>query len=160
MRVDVLWFGRPGGSPYEGQVETYRQRVDRRWSAADVPLRPVAAGRDAEPRKALAAEAALARSRVARQWSLVVLDERGTSLDSPGLAGVLRDAEERACPGIAFLIGSDLGVHPDLRREASMCLSLSSMTLPHLLARLVVWEQLFRATQILGGGRYHRQGLQ
>jgi len=47
-----------------------------------------------------------------------------------------------------------------LTLRADERLSLSAMTLPHLLARLLLWEQLFRATQILGGGSYHRDGVQ
>jgi 23S rRNA (pseudouridine1915-N3)-methyltransferase len=55
-----------------------------------------------------------------------------------------------------FVVGSDLGLHPDLLDRADEKISLSPMTLPHLLARLLLWEQLFRATHILGGGAYHR----
>ena len=57
MRLRVLWFGRPGSSPYEEQVETYRKRVSRRWPAEDLALRPVAQGRDEDPTRALRLEA-------------------------------------------------------------------------------------------------------
>jgi len=59
---------------------------------------------------------------------------------------------------LAFVLGSDLGLAPSLRNRADDVISLSSMTLPHLLARLMLWEQLYRATDILGGGNYHRAG--
>ena len=61
---------------------------------------------------------------------------------------------------MVFAIGSDLGLDRALVEGADEQLSLSAMTLPHLLARLLVWEQLFRSTQILGGGAYHRVGVQ
>ncbi len=58
------------------------------------------------------------------------------------------------------MVGSDLGLDPELVRTADRVVSLGSLTLPHRIARLVLWEQLFRATHILSGGRYHRLGVQ
>jgi 23S rRNA (pseudouridine1915-N3)-methyltransferase len=63
-------------------------------------------------------------------------------------------------PGVLFAVGSDLGLDRGFVDQAGEQLSLSDLTLPHLLARLVLWEQLFRATQILGGGSYHRDVVQ
>ncbi len=160
MRIRILWFGRPRGSPYEEQVAVYRKRVTRRWPAEDLALRPVAAGREQDPDRARAAEAEMVRSHLHRRWTLVALDEQGERLDSPGFARVLGDAEQHGVPGMTFVIGSDIGLERDLCAQADRRLSLSPLTLPHLLARLIVWEQLFRATHILGGGRYHRQGVQ
>jgi 23S rRNA (pseudouridine1915-N3)-methyltransferase len=157
LKIKLLWFGRPAASPYEGQIEGYRKKVQGRWPAADEPLRPASGGRDNDPARALRAEAALVRGRIADRWRLVVLDESGISMDSRGFAGMLADAEESGVPGVAFVIGSDIGVDADLRAAADTVLSLGPMTLPHLLARLVLWEQLFRATRILIGGGYHRE---
>jgi len=136
LKLQVLWFGRPAVSPYEEQVEGYRGKVNRRWPAVDLPLRPVTAGRDGDPAKVLRTEAAVR------------------------FAGMLGDMEDAGVPGLAFVLGSDLGLDPDFRRSADIRLSLGSMTLPHLIARLVLWEQLFRATRILDGGGYHRQRVQ
>ena len=91
---------------------------------------------------------------------LVVLDERGRALTSEGFARRLGDFEARSTPGLDFVIGSDLGLDRDLVAAADWTLSLSPMTLPHQLARLLLWEQLFRATHILGGGGYHRSNVQ
>lgn len=159
MQIRVLWFGKPAASPYEQQVETYRKRVTRRWTAEDVPLRPVSTGRAADAARALAAEAETVRRRTPRGWCTVALDEHGQQLDSIGFARLLEKLEVGATPGLAFIVGSDLGLDQDLCREARHKLSLSAMTLPHLLARLCLWEQLFRATDILGSGRYHRLGV-
>jgi 23S rRNA (pseudouridine1915-N3)-methyltransferase len=90
----------------------------------------------------------------------VALDEAGRRVDSERFARVLGDAEQTGIPGVAFVVGSDLGLAAELRRQADLELSLGPMTLPHLLARLVLWEQLFRATHILGGGGYHRVRVQ
>ncbi len=160
MKLAVLWFGRPGGSPYEGQVETYRRRVSRRWPAEDVPLKPASAGRHRAPRQSLRSEADAVRQRIPDGWLVAALDERGKPRDSVAFARLMADAEVAARPGVAFVLGSDLGLDAELVAGADLRLSLGPMTLPHLLARLVLWEQLFRATHILGGGGYHRPGVQ
>lgn len=91
---------------------------------------------------------------------MVALHEQGRERDSPGFAARMADLEDSGKPGAVFVIGSDLGLDRSVIERADETLSLSSMTLPHLLARLLLWEQLFRSTQILGGGAYHRFGVQ
>lgn len=160
MRVRVLWFGRPAASPFEAQVDGYRTRVARRWPAEDCPLRPAAGGRDADPHRALTLEAERVRQRLPADWTLAILDEAGERMSSAGFADRLTGLETRGVAGAAFLVGSDLGIDSTLKGEAAVRISLSDMTLPHLVARLVLWEQLYRATAILGGGGYHRGVVQ
>jgi len=157
MRVSVAWFGRRSASPYEDQIETYRLRIDRRWKAEDRVLRPIAGGREKDSRRTLRLEAETMLRHHEPGWRLVALDERGERRDSVDFAGWLGDLENRSVDGILFVIGSDLGLDPGLVGGANERLSLSPMTLPHLLARLMLWEQLYRATDILSGGAYHRK---
>ncbi len=156
MKIRVGWLGRPSASPFEEQIRDYRQRVNRRWPAEDRPLKPVAGGRDQDPVRVLRREAeALARLQEPG-WRTVALDERGHHRTSEDFARRLGSFEDRGVNGLLFVVGSDLGLHSSCVDGADERLSLSAMTLPHLMARLVLWEQLFRATQILGGGAYHR----
>ena len=157
MRVNVAWFGRRSASPYEDQIEIYRKRVDRRWKAEDRVLRPEAGGREKDPCRALRLEAELILRHREPGWRLVALDERGGGRDSVAFADWLGGLEGRSADGVLFAIGSDLGLDSDLVDGADERLSLSPMTLPHLLVRLVLWEQLYRATDILSGGAYHRK---
>ena len=157
MRVNVAWFGRRSASPYEDQIEIYRKRVDRRWKAEDRVLRPEAGGREKDPCRALRLEAELILRHREPGWRLVALDERGGGRDSVAFADWLGGLEGRSAEGVLFAIGSDLGLDSDLVDGADERLSLSPMTLPHLLVRLVLWEQLYRATDILSGGAYHRK---
>lgn len=159
MKTRVVWFGRRGVGGFDEQVETYRRRVQQRWPAEDRVLRPVSGGRSDDPRKALREEARVLDRSLEPGWTLVVLDEAGQRMTSEGLARFLRDHEDRSTPGLDFVIGSDLGIDREFAARASVKLSLSPMTLPHQIARLVLWEQLFRATHILGGGAYHRSGV-
>lgn len=86
----------------------------------------------------------------------IVLDETGKLLPSATFAKVIREFMERGVKGVAFLIGGPDG-HGSAAFEASnLTLSLSPMTLPHGLARIVLMEQLYRATTIIAGHPYHR----
>lgn len=158
VKLAVYWFGRPARSPYEPVIADLIRRVSRRWPAEDIPLKPAGNGRDREPAAALDREADTLFRRLPDRWVLVALDERGEGLSSEALAHRLEAVETRGAAGIALALGSDLGLSERVRRRADLVVSLSSMTFPHLMARLVLWEQLFRATDILGPGRYHRSG--
>lgn len=160
MKVRVAWLGRPTASPYEREVETYRKRVHRRWSAEDRPLRPFAGGRDRNPERALQREAESLMGLLEPGWRLVALDERGSTQTSQIFAKRLQHHADQGVEGVLFAIGSDLGLDRNFVARADERLSLGPMTLPHLLARLLLWEQLFRAANILGGGAYHRVSVQ
>jgi 23S rRNA (pseudouridine1915-N3)-methyltransferase len=103
----------------------------------------------------LAAEADRLRAAVPAGSVMVALDEHGQDWTTSRLAGQLgkwRDASE----DVAFVIGGPDGLAPELKRTARMLLRLSSMTLPHALARLVLVEQLYRAWSLLANHPYHR----
>jgi 23S rRNA (pseudouridine1915-N3)-methyltransferase len=156
----VVWLGRPAASPYENEVETYRKRVHRRWPAEDRPVRASAGGRDKDPERVLRLEAETLIRHLEPGWRLVALDERGQTNDSETFARRLQKHADRGIEGVLFAIGSDLGLDKDLVARADEQFSLGPMTLPHLLARLLLWEQLFRAANMLGGGAYHRVSVQ
>ena len=85
----------------------------------------------------------------------VLMDERGEQLDSPGLAGLLEDLRERGHRDADFLIGDAYGFTDADRSSATRVVALSRMTLPHRLARLLLVEQLYRASTILTNHPYH-----
>ena len=86
---------------------------------------------------------------------LVVLTEEGRTLDSLAFAEQLRGSGSER---IAFVIGGADGLEPALKAQAHWRLSLSPMTFPHELARLLLLEQIYRASSIQQGGPYHRAG--
>ena len=86
----------------------------------------------------------------------IALDERGHAWSSDTLARRLARCRDDGVQHMAFLIGGPDGHAPDLVAAAHETLSLSAMTLPHGLARLVLAEQIYRATTILAGHPYHR----
>ena len=84
---------------------------------------------------------------------LVLLTEEGTTYTSVAFAQQLRDSGSQR---LAFVIGGAEGLDPALKARANWRLSLSPMTFPHELARLLLLEQLYRASSILQGGPYHK----
>ena len=90
------------------------------------------------------------RERIPKNVRLVALDERGKDLTTKQFAALLREPT-------AFIIGGADGLDPSLKKEASLLLRLSALTLPHALAQVVLCEQLYRAATLLIGHPYHRE---
>lgn len=87
---------------------------------------------------------------------IIVLDERGKTLDSPALSGLLGEQLHRS-QKVAVIIGGAYGVTDELRQRAHLLWSLSPLVFPHQLVRLILVEQLYRAQQIELNGRYHHE---
>jgi 23S rRNA (pseudouridine1915-N3)-methyltransferase len=87
---------------------------------------------------------------------LAVLDVKGERLDSEGFAAKLKSFFVSGNSHITFVIGGSLGLDEELVRKAALRLSLSNMTFPHQLARLILSEQVYRAFKIMNGETYHK----
>lgn len=87
---------------------------------------------------------------------LVAWDQRGKQLDSVQFAHLLQKIRDEGISKVWMVIGGPLGISPNLLKEANTTLSLSKMTFPHDLARLMILEQLYRAFTILKGEPYHK----
>ncbi|MDH3402923.1 MAG: 23S rRNA (pseudouridine(1915)-N(3))-methyltransferase RlmH [Acidobacteriota bacterium] len=149
----VLWAGRHRRAGWDAICGRYRERIER-----FVPLteRAVRAG-SGDGRERLAAEAAALRRVLPDPCWTVALDRRGRARSSRQLASWLARLQERWPHPVAFLLGSDLGLDEGLRAQCRDSLSLGPLTLPHELARLVLYEQLYRALSINAGIKYHRE---
>jgi 23S rRNA (pseudouridine1915-N3)-methyltransferase len=101
-------------------------------------------------------EAASIRGKVPAGALVIALCVDGRDLDSPGLAGLLSDCAGRGTSKLCFIIGGSFGLHDDIISMADIKLSLSRMTFPHNLARVILLEQLYRAFKIIEGGKYHK----
>ena len=105
---------------------------------------------------ALEKEAAAIRAKLAPGASLVALCVEGRMRSSEELSGLLSDWSSRGGSSLSFLIGGSYGLHASLKAEAWARLSMSPMTFPHHLARVMVLEQIYRAYQINAGTKYHK----
>jgi 23S rRNA (pseudouridine1915-N3)-methyltransferase len=86
---------------------------------------------------------------------VVLLDERGKDIDTPSFAKLLDTRMQEGAKRLVFVIGGAFGVTDEVKSRANASLRLSSLVFPHMLARLILIEQLYRASSILDGGKYH-----
>ena len=105
---------------------------------------------------ALAREAAAIRAKLPQNSSLVALCVEGKLRSSEELADLVRQWEQNSAKHLVFLIGGSYGLDAALKSEAWVRLSMSPMTFPHHLARVMVLEQIYRAFKINEGSNYHK----
>jgi 23S rRNA (pseudouridine1915-N3)-methyltransferase len=155
MRLHLCAVGRLRAGPVRALVDDYAARLDR--TGRPLGLGPLAE-HEIEDRHGggPAAEAALLRRTVPAGAAVVALDERGGMLASPAFAGLLARWRDAGRADAAFLVGGADGLDPALRDGADLVLSLGPMVWPHLLVRVMLAEQLYRAATILAGAPYHR----
>lgn len=101
-------------------------------------------------------EGALLLSTVPAAAKIVVMDERGKLLSSEKFAKRLGDWQDESVPAVVFLIGGADGHSEEIRKKADLVLAFGEMTWPHMLARVMLAEQIYRAKTILDGHPYHR----
>jgi 23S rRNA (pseudouridine1915-N3)-methyltransferase len=133
----------------------YARRLGREFTLELVELKPEPRDRGKTTAQILAAEAARIAD-ATRGYHVVALDERGQAWTTADFAAKLASWRERTLV-VAFVIGSADGLDPAVKRNADAVLALSALTLPHGLARVVLAEQLYRATSMLSGHPYHRE---
>jgi 23S rRNA (pseudouridine1915-N3)-methyltransferase len=90
----------------------------------------------------------------AKDAHVVLLDERGQRVDSPGFSRLIEEQSAHSRP-VVFIIGGAYGVDEALHRTANSVVSLSDLVFPHQLVRLLLIEQIYRAQSIADGGKYH-----
>lgn len=155
MRVHIIAVGRLRAGPERELVDDYLKRFDRAGRPLGLgPARMV----EVEDRKrtGMSGEAELLRRATPQGAVRVVLDERGTNEPSPSFAHRLAGWRDQGNGDLALIIGGADGLDQSLRNEADFSLSLGQMVWPHMLARVMLCEQLYRASSILAGAPYHR----
>lgn len=155
MRVHVCAVGRLRKGPERDLIEDYTARFDR--TGRGLGLGPLSFA-EVEDRKGggPAAEAALLTRALPQGAAICALDERGRTLGSPDLAALLARWRDAGRGDAAFVIGGADGLDPELVSRAETVLSFGPMVWPHMLARTMLSEQLYRAATILAGLPYHR----
>jgi 23S rRNA (pseudouridine1915-N3)-methyltransferase len=156
MRLHICAVGRMRAIDPERTVfDDYLTRFNR--TARPLGLGPLME-HEVEDRKGggMAAEAELLARAVPTGALLVAMDERGVVMSSPEFAAQLAKWRDDGRQDLAFIIGGADGIAPALRARADAALSFGLMVWPHMLARVMLAEQLYRAATILGGGPYHR----
>jgi 23S rRNA (pseudouridine1915-N3)-methyltransferase len=154
LRVTICAVGRLRGGPEAQLVGDYLTRFGRVGRAHGLGPGVVAEvdARGAGP----AEEGRLLAAAVPQGAVTAALDEGGRAISSPGFAGQMSRWLDEGRRDAAFLIGGADGLDAAMRERADLVLSLGPMVWPHMLVRVMLAEQLYRAASILAGTPYHR----
>lgn len=153
--MHVCAVGRLRGGPEKALIDDYVQRFERTGRALGLTALTL---HEVEDKKGggMAAEAALLRKALPDGAVVCCLDERGKVISSPDFAGKLAGWRDDGAGDVAFVIGGADGIDPALRAEADFSVSFGKMVWPHMMVRVMLSEQLYRAASILAGSPYHR----
>lgn len=159
MRVCVAAIGRMKQGPERDLVGRYLERARASGKALgltqfDVLEFPESRISSSDGRKD--DEARVLRAALP-DGAVVALDERGKSISSQAFAELMARWRDEGRPAVSFVIGGADGLEPGFVRGATLSLSFSPLTWPHQLVRIMLAEQLYRATTILSGHPYHRE---
>ena len=159
MRVGIIAIGRMKQGPERELVARYLDRAQA--GGKSLGLSGFAVTELSESRAAAAATRKLEEARAVHDLlpggtMLIALDERGAAMGSEAFAKTLGTWRDGGRGAVTFLIGGADGIDPELLKSAELTLSFSPLTWPHQLVRIMLAEQLYRATTILSGHPYHR----
>ena len=159
LRIRLICVGRLKERFYQDAFQEYRKRLGAFCSFELVELgeerlpdRPS----EAEVAAALKKEAVQIEKQILKDGRLICLCIEGRQYKSEEFSAVLAEQEASGHPRITFVIGSSCGMSPEIKQRADLRLSMSEMTFPHHLARIMLMEQIYRGFQIREGSRYHK----
>lgn len=137
---------------YRKRLSTYCKLELLELPEERLPDRPSQAQIDA----ALAREAEAIRSKLPPSASIIAMCVEGKTRSSEELAGLMADWAQSSAKHLVFLIGGSYGLHASIKQAAWLRLSMSPMTFPHHLVRVMLLEQIYRAFKINEGSAYHK----
>ena len=159
QKVTILCVGKMKEKFYIDAAAEYGKRLSRHCKLEIIELpeqrlsdNPSRAEMDA----ALAREAAAVSEKLPKGGAVIAMCIEGKTMSSEALAQCFSKFALEGKSRLTFLIGGSIGLHPSLKAQADLRLSMSPMTFPHHLARVMLLEQIYRGYQILEGSRYHK----
>ena len=154
MKLRIAAVGRLRSGPEAELLKDYLDRFDK--TGRNLGLGPISMSEVEAKKGGMPAEAALLEKAIGTSAPICTLDERGKVMSSPDFADLLGRWRDQGASEPAFIIGGADGIDPGLRARADMSLSFGKMVWPHMLVRVMLAEQLYRAASILAGSPYHR----
>ena len=143
-QIHIIAAGRLKKGPLKDLYDEYSKRLG--WSLSLTEI----------DEKTTAKEHEKIESLIKPDSFLFILDETGKSISSPNFADKIKYAQSEGHKTIQFVIGGADGLSSSIRSRANFCLSFGSQTWPHMMVRVMLIEQLYRAQQIIAGHPYHR----
>ena len=158
MSTVILCVGKMKEKPYREMADEYLKRLSRfgKFEEIEVSDLPENTGSSALEEQVKAREGEALLSRIRTGDRVIALTIPGKKTDSLGLARHLQELRVSGVSRIVFVIGGSLGLGNNLLARADEEMSMSPMTFPHQLARVMLLEQLYRTEKIIAGERYHK----
>ena len=159
QKVTILCVGKLKEKFYTEASAEYLKRLQRHCKCEIVELAEYRLPEDPSPaeiQKALETEAEAVREKLPRGGAIIAMCIEGKTCSSEEMARRLNDYAVQGKTQLTFLIGGSVGLHQSLKEQADWRLSMSPMTFPHHMARVMLLEQIYRAYQIQQGTRYHK----
>lgn len=154
MKLSILSVGKSNESYIKEGVDQFTKRIGH-YYPLDWQL--IAPSKLTDPLQIKKAEAINILKTLTATDILILLDEKGKMLSSPGLANLIQQKANQSAQRIVFLIGGAYGVDEEIKKRANFMWSLSELVFPHMLVRLLLVEQVYRACSILANEKYHHE---
>ena len=154
MKLSILSVGKSHDAYIKEGVELFTKRIGHYYP---IDWQLIVPSKLTEPNQIKKAEAASILKALATTDVLVLLDEKGKMLSSPGLANLIQQKANQSVQRIVFLIGGAYGVDDEIKSRANFTWSISELVFPHMLVRLILAEQIYRACSILANEKYHHE---
>jgi 23S rRNA (pseudouridine1915-N3)-methyltransferase len=145
MKILIISPGKGHDSTVVDGIGEYAKRLPKQFALEWVFPKP----------ESVETEGAAIVKLLKKEDFVILLDERGNDIDTPGFAKLLEKHLGHGTKRLVFIIGGAFGVSGAVKDRANLTIKLSSLVFPHMLVRLVLAEQLYRAVSIIEGGKYH-----
>ena len=155
MRITICAVGRLRRGPELDLISDYLDRFNKSGRNLGFTAAQIIEVED-KKNLGMSAEADLIKRAIPKGATLCTLDERGQLISSPDFANQMARWRDTGTSDLAFIIGGADGIDPNLRAQADFSISFGQMVWPHMLARVMLSEQIYRAATILAGSPYHR----
>lgn len=155
MKIQFCAIGKMDEAYVKEGVQDFTQRISRYYPVEWKVLSSPKKGNVLNENELKSKEAAMIMEHIKKDDFLVALDERGKMLTSEKLAGFIQLRANESVKQLMFLIGGAYGIDETVLKRANFTWSLSSLTFPHQLVRLVLAEQVYRACTIIRNEKYH-----
>jgi len=154
MKISIWSVGKNHEAYIKDGVAEFTKRISHYYP---IDWQIIAPSKATQPAAIKKEEAQNIMKQMASTDVLILLDETGKMLNSPGLAQLIQQKANQSNQKIIFLIGGAYGVSDDIKKRANHTWSLSQLVFPHMLVRLILSEQIYRACSILANEKYHHE---
>ncbi len=151
LKVDIICVAKVKKGSFFDLIEEYKKRIQ--WNVKIIELE----SKFTDPSKCQKDESDKILKHIDPRAVVIAMDERGKTMKSMVFAEKIASYRDRGDNHLQFIIGGSDGLTHDVRERANLLLSFGQQTWPHLLARVMLLEQIYRAQQILAGHPYHRE---